>query len=124
MSSGRKALKCSPAERSHYLQNLALFFQPPARHWNLAQDFSKLIRGSYLSRNPFAPGYESEAKRRASKLDGDAQLYQPISSLRSGLMTGLSGSGKTFSVKRILSFTPQVIRHTEYKPPEPSQSGL
>src|ERR1035437_8220531 len=99
--------------RAHLLQSLNLFFQPLSRHQTLAQDISLLICGSYLTRNPMARHYSGEMKERVANID--TSFAGPVSSLQSGLLTGMSGIGKTFSLDRILGFTPQVIRHTEYK---------
>jgi hypothetical protein len=99
--------------RIHLLQNLHRIFQPLARHQDLDQNLSLLMCGTYLNRNPMAPHYSAAMKERVARMD--ASLVKPVSSLRSGLLTGMSGTGKSFSLDRILSFTPQVIRHTEYE---------
>ena len=108
-----EALKHAGETRSHYVQKLRMFFQPLPRHWTLAQSLSKLIRGGYIDRNPLGHAFERDIKERAGSINWNS-LQVPSVSLRGGLLAGLSGLGKSFSVKRMLSFIPQVIRHGNY----------
>lgn len=107
-----EALKCNEAVRADYTTNVDAFFQPLPRHWKLWQDVIRMIRSGYRSRNPFEPGYELSSKDRA----GGRIVIPKKTALSSGLLCGLSGLGKTFSVDRVLSFIPQVIQHVEYRP--------
>jgi hypothetical protein len=113
-------LKKTPGHlRVQMLNKLKRFFQPLPRHCSLAQDITKFIRSGYETRNPMSPGYRHELSMRNAELeratDPEHVTKCDVDSLRSGLLVGMSGTGKTFSVQQILALTPQVIEHTNYK---------
>lgn len=105
--------------RYHCVQRLFQYFQPFEKHLDLEQRISRSIRQGYISRNPlnahqarqmresyesikqgkFLESYETTVKRTATGFT----------------MIGFSGIGKSSALNQILSFYPQLIRHTTYK---------
>jgi len=93
------------------------FFQPLSSHMALNERVSIMIRGGYVGRNPqngmlqrhLQNGYE-----RVQRGELSAFRYDDVgSTAQSMLLIGCSGSGKTTSLKRVLSAYPQVIYHPE-----------
>ncbi|MEK5479582.1 ATP-binding protein [Paenibacillus sp. FSL R5-0407] len=101
-----------PYMRVHLLQRLNQFFQPLEEHLRLESTISTMLRNGYLDRNPFSSSYI----RRLTSEDGasGSPTYQS-SSAKSLTLVGISGSGKTSSLAKILSLTPQVIVHSKYR---------
>jgi ABC-type dipeptide/oligopeptide/nickel transport system ATPase component len=102
-----------PHLRIHLLQRLFQFFQPLGEHLQLYDAISTMIRSGYLDRNPFSPSY---VRRLFSMEGGDGQgnhIYQS-STAKSLTLVGISGSGKTSSLEKILALMPQVIVHSKY----------
>ncbi|MBE5395165.1 MULTISPECIES: ATP-binding protein [Brevibacillus] len=102
-----------PYMRVHLLQRLFQYFQPTHEHIRLEQAISTMLRSGYVDRNPFSPSYvrwrmgEGKVSQNASPLQN--------SSSKSLTLIGISGSGKTSSLSKILSLTPQVIVHSKYR---------
>lgn len=105
-----------PYMRVHLLQRLFQYFQPTHEHIRLEQAISTMLRNGYVDRNPFSPSYVrrrlGEWGERSSVQSGFALQN---SSSKSLTLIGISGSGKTSSLSRILALTPQVIVHSKYK---------
>lgn len=106
-----------PYMRIHLMQRLFQYFQPTHEHIRLEQAVSTMLRNGYLDRNPFSPSY---VRRLSAEYQGEAiglnsgSVYQS-STAKSLTLIGISGSGKTSSLARILALTPQVIVHSKYK---------
>ncbi|MBP1153961.1 MULTISPECIES: ATP-binding protein [unclassified Paenibacillus] len=105
-----------PYMRVHLLQRLFQYFQPTHEHIRLEQAISTMLRNGYVDRNPISPSY---VRWRLGK-EGEGRVSQTAiphqnSSSKSLTLIGISGSGKTSSLARILSLTPQVIVHSKYK---------
>lgn len=106
-----------PYMRIHLLQRLFHYFQPLDEHIRLEQAISTMLRNGYLDRNPFSPSY---IRRLTTEEWGEEKglyrgsVYQS-STAKSLTLIGISGSGKTSSLSRILSLTPQIIVHSKYK---------
>jgi len=104
-----------PHLRIHLIpQRLSQYFQPLEQHLVLYDAISSMIRGGYAERNPFSP---SVIRRLSQTEDAghSGNVYQPYSTAKSMALIGISGSGKTSSLNRILALFPQVIVHSEYQ---------
>lgn len=105
-----------PYMRIHILQRLFQYFQPIHEHIRLEQAISTMLRNGYVDRNPFSPSY---VRRRTGEwLEGkDGRTAFPLQSSTSKSLTliGISGSGKTSSLSKILALSPQVIVHSRYR---------
>ncbi|MFB6367708.1 AAA family ATPase [Paenibacillus elgii] len=103
-----------PHLRIHLLQRLFQYFQPLGEHLQLYDAISTMIRSGYMDRNPFSASY-------VRSLFGDkyhgarAKNIYHSSAAKSLTLVGISGSGKTSSLARILSLFPRVIVHSQYK---------
>lgn len=94
-------------------------FQPLPIHistWNM---INNLIRQGYIARNPFNPRFKmysnklgNEILNKTYNLDSDENFR---TTAQCGLIIGVSGSGKTTTVQRVLSKIPPVIVHSEYE---------
>ena len=104
-----------PHLRIHLIpQRLSQYFQPLEQHLVLYDAISSMIRGGYAERNPFLPS----VIRRLSQIEDAGyrgNVFQPHSTAKSMALIGISGSGKTSSLNRILALFPQVIVHSEYQ---------
>ncbi|ASS66971.1 ATP-binding protein [Paenibacillus sp. RUD330] len=98
--------------RVHLLQRLNQFFQPLEEHLRLESTISTMLRNGYLDRNPFSSSY---IRRLTSEDGASGSLTYQSSSAKSLTLVGISGSGKTSSLAKILSLTPQVIVHSKYR---------
>jgi len=91
------------------------FFQPLSQHLQLEERISMMIRRGYVGRNlndgslnrRLQEGYE------LIKADGDktANFSVEKTTARSMSLIGISGSGKSSSLERVLNTYPQVIYH-------------
>lgn len=105
-----------PHMRVHLLSRLFQYFQPTHEHIQLEQAISTMLRNGYVDRNPFSPNY---VKWRTGNLrgQGGSPISTPLQNSTSKSLTliGISGSGKTSSLSKILSLTQQVIVHSKYR---------
>lgn len=85
----------------------------PPDQYTLYKSCVKNIFTGYLHRNPLS----SETKRTQYLLatTDDYCLPPSINLSKCDSVIGLSGAGKTQSIRKCLSLLPQVIEHTEYK---------
>jgi hypothetical protein len=104
-------------KRIALLDNLGRFFQPLPRHVCLEQEVSKMVRSGYVDRNPLANGFYNRIKENAEKVKSNMERQATrVSTTRSGLLTGISGTGKTYTLERILRrMLPQVVIHRNYQ---------
>lgn len=105
--------------RYHLVQRLFQYFQPLNVNIDLESRVSRIIRQGYIARNSFKPEY-SEAFQSGYKLilSGDIELScnQSFRTTASGFsLIGVSGIGKSTALNRVLSLTPQLLVHSEYK---------
>lgn len=105
-----------PHIRVHLLRRLFQYFQPTYEHIQLEQAISTMLRNGYVDRNPFSPNYVKWRTGNLGEQEGgfNSSLSQNSTS-KSLTLIGISGSGKTSSLSKILSLTPQVIAHSKYR---------
>lgn len=116
-SSKEKLLE--PHYRVHVVQRLFQCFQPLGIHIDLESRISRIIRQGYLARNPFKPEFVSslnEGYDMVHNLNKDLSSNKFFRTTASGFtIIGVSGMGKTTAINRVLSITPQIIIHSNYK---------
>ncbi|WP_055665538.1 ATP-binding protein [Desnuesiella massiliensis] len=103
--------------RIHLIQRLFQVFQPLPFHIDLESKVSRALRQGYIIRNPFraelAKGFNKEFDLTNNlRFESNNLVKQTASGFT---LIGISGSGKTSSLERILSMYPQVISHSSYK---------
>lgn len=102
--------------RTHCVLRLGRYFDPNERHVALEQRLGAMIRQGYIGRNPLTTDYVHRLQNdfgRVKARDLDAIIH-PVESTAAGMsLIGVSGMGKTRSVKRILRDYPQIIEHDE-----------
>lgn len=108
----------SAVKRAHNLIRIVDdFFQPLASHMQLSEKISLMIRTGYVARNPKNGDLQKHLQNGYERLQaGDLNAFrfeESKSTAQSLTLIGCSGSGKTTSLKRILSGYPQVIYHPE-----------
>ncbi len=107
-------------DRLHMIQaDMLEWFEPLPIHIDLEQRLSRVIRGSLPYRNPFKPGFHSEANGKIDELEMLIRQRTPIVEPRTTALgfalIGLSGMGKTTTLERLFATYPQVILHKEYE---------
>jgi hypothetical protein len=109
-------LKCHI--RTHAINRLTRdFFVPQTNHIIIEQKISKLIRCSYLNRNPKTATF----KRKLNTIRGlvhnedlTAYIHDDVDSTASSVtIAGISGAGKSTTTNRILNTYDRVIYHPE-----------
>lgn len=103
---------CAIDERLSMTQRILRVHYPREKEVKLFEKIDKCIRWGYADRNPFTRQQIEQMK----KISGDST---PIIDCHFALtygfsLLGISGIGKTTSVETIMSYYPQVIRHTCY----------
>lgn len=111
------------------IQNGLKFFAPLEVHIDLQRRFTNLLRIGYASRNPIKPEFWRYIGVKLDSFDqyGDQYQEQPdrLPSTAAGFnIIGPSGVGKSFSIERVLSLTPQVIHHSHYQDRDFTHSQL
>jgi hypothetical protein len=101
------------------IQNGLKFFAPLDIHIDLQRRMANLLRVGYAGRNPLAPGFWKELRCKLDSFDQYEDQYQKqpdrLPSTAAGFsIVGPSGGGKSFSLERVLSLTPQTIYHSNY----------
>jgi AAA domain len=102
------------------IQNGLKFFAPLDIHLDLQRRVSNLLRVGYARRNPSDAGFWKKIRPESKSFDQYQDQYgqQPdrLPSTAAGFnIIGPSGVGKSFSVERVLSLTPQVIYHSNFR---------
>src|SRR6266567_3674893 len=115
------ATRAKPSHiRTHAVINAADFFTPLPIHLALQQQLSRAILSGYVNRNPLAPGYwpgtnlaiaEMRERYKNSKVRPNAPH---VTSPRGFSVIGVSGIGKSTTLKRILAMYDQIIYHSYY----------
>ncbi|MDN0075418.1 ATP-binding protein [Crenobacter sp. SG2303] len=103
-------------ERVQMVAQLANFMVPLPRHLQLAHCLDALMRQGYIGRIP-----RSAASHRVFAKLHEQYLQKASFPAKSGItaqlsssLIGLSGMGKTTTIKRLLSRIPEVIHHPDY----------
>jgi hypothetical protein len=119
----RKMVYCPPInerERSlpshvrvHCVEKLREWIQPWSTHKNLAEIILCIIGNGYIYRNPLAPEYILKTRmKNLLSYNTNSKIMTPIVAS----LIGISGTGKSIAVERILStHYPQVIKHSVSK---------
>lgn len=103
--------------RAHCILRLLRYFEPLGKHYDLALRMDMMMRSGYVSRNPNKPAFRERLQAiyelsQQSELEG-APWEDEFPSWSMALV-GVSGSGKTRAIKRILTQYPQCISHKQY----------
>jgi hypothetical protein len=106
-----------PAEvRRHALDAISTVFVPLPQHFHLVHTVSKVIRTGYTSRNPMNPRFWANIPGQRTDLTARLTGIEQAPENTLGMaIVGPSGTGKTYSINRILRLLHQVIQHTHYK---------
>ena len=108
----------SVAERRLLTQNIARIHHPLNREIEVEAAIDRCIRWGYADRNPISPEYAAQLSSGYNAAVYNLKIqtvggYHPHTYGFSIL--GISGIGKSTTVEAILSYYPQVIRHTNFK---------
>jgi hypothetical protein len=104
--------------REHLLLSVLQFFEPLPHHMELESKISRALRFGYTGRNPLERGFWTKIPGQADHVlqrvkEGNASFTR---SVNTGFgLVGVSGTGKTTAVERILHTYPQVIYHSKYQ---------
>lgn len=103
-------------ERVQMVAQLANFMVPLPRHLRLANCLDALMRQGYIGRIPrSAASHRVFAKLHEQYLQkASFTAKSKITAQLSSSLIGLSGMGKTTTIKRVLSRLPEVIHHPDY----------
>lgn len=104
------------AERIQMISQLSNFMLPMGRHIQLAYALDAMMRHGYVGRIPhsvrsaavYRKLYEQQAQGRTFPTTGQ------ITAQLSTSLLGISGMGKTTTIKRFFSRIPEVIHHPDY----------
>lgn len=103
-------------ERFYQLLGLTNFMVPMESHVKLARVLDSLMREGYVGRRPYSKDHISiyqEIYRRQMAGETFRQEVSTITPQLSTSLIGLSGMGKTTTIKRYLAQMPQVIFHPQ-----------
>ncbi len=107
----------SPEDRGMLTQILLRLYQPCEKDIDIYNKVERCIRWGYADRNPFSPTFiqqrqhEFEAQNRG---EGFVQYTQSYPTTNGFALLGISGLGKSTTLRHILSRYPQVVRHKRY----------
>lgn len=106
--------KCRPNHlRLHVINRIRSFMLPLPIHFAIEAKISGLIRRSYLGRNPLDKAYRKQ--QAEFNKEKDIEVVQHSRSTADGLtLIGISGTGKSTAVEKLLLMYPQVIEHSKY----------
>lgn len=113
---GPEQREWSDAERIQMIAQLASFMVPMSRHVQLAYAVDAMMRHGYVGRIPhtvtstalFRKLHEQQAQGKTFPTNG------AITAQISSALIGMSGTGKTTTIKRLFSHIPEVIHHPDY----------
>lgn len=110
-----KELEQPAHHRFHYVGRIRDLVLPLPEYHLFEPHVSMMIRRGYLNRNPVSQTTWAKVWRTNVDRNENRQLPSNTTPAESILFCGLSGTGKSTFIKRILSSYPQIIQHTEYK---------
>jgi len=115
------AIRAKPSHiRMHAVVNAADFFTPLPSHLALQQQLDRVIRSGYTNRNPLAPGYWPGTNRAIAEMrerykNSKVRPNVPHATAPRGFsFIGVSGIGKSTTMKRLLAMYDQIIYHSLY----------
>lgn len=100
-------------ERLDRLDDLHYLYIPPPELLEAYNEIYNLIQGSYRFRNPLDPEHRKMITQ-ICRTGGAVKKHNRTSAL-TGLILGLSGTGKTTMVRNVLALLPPVICHNGYR---------
>lgn len=105
--------------RTHAINRLTRdFFVPQTNHIVVEQKFSKLIRSSYLNRNPKTATFKrklNSIRDLVQNEDLTAYIHNDVHSPASSMtIAGISGAGKSTTTNLILNSYPRVLYHPQH----------
>ena len=106
--------KLPPEIRTHLVMDAIHFFEPLPVHLDLEQRISRVIRDSYVGRNPLAKDHWQDLDQRIESIAKAGGIPLRSSNVNGFSIIGIPGIGKTIGVERILQLYPQQIRHSSY----------
>ena len=107
----------SPEDRGMLVQNLLRLYQPCEKDIDIYYKVERCIRWGYADRNPLTAKFiqqqqhEFEAQNRG---EGFVQYTQSYPTTSGFALLGISGLGKSTTLRHVLGHYPQVIRHKRY----------
>jgi len=108
------AQELSPEIRMHLIMDALHFVQPLPIHIELEQRVSRIIRDSYVGRDPLAKDHWINLDQSVSAILKNGGIPMPNSNVNGFSIIGIPGVGKTTGIERVLLLTPQVIHHESY----------
>ena len=107
----------SPEDRGMLTQTLLRLYQPCEKDIDIYTKVERCIRWGYADRNPLSPRFirQQQHEYRANQQNAESIQYTQSYPTTSGFaLLGISGLGKSTTLRRVLSRYPQVIRHESY----------
>jgi hypothetical protein len=101
--------------RFHLIQRLFNIYQVFPESLLLNERVGTLIRQGYVGRNPLKPEFARGFTEGFPEIQNQNQIWINDTSPKSMSIIGISGSGKTSTITRILKCYPQVLVHSNYK---------
>ena len=100
-------------ERMDYLDRLQEeFFEPTSSSLEIATRIFRLIRRGYLNRNPTLPSVRKMTMEIAGFSGMELSALPWYSSYAKGMtIQGVTGVGKSYEIRRVLTLLPQVVEH-------------
>lgn len=106
-------IRALPAHaRLHAIAELESFFVPRPELFSIESEISLLMRSGYMRRNPMHASTMKSLYTVREQMKQQGANHSPLPPCL--IITALSGTGKTRSIRSILSLTPQVIHHRNY----------
>lgn len=107
----------SPEDRGMLTQTLLRLYQPCEKDIDIYTKVERCIRWGYADRNPLSPRFirQQQHEYRADQQNAESISYTQSYPTTSGFaLLGISGLGKSTTLRRVLGRYPQVIRHESY----------
>lgn len=107
----------SPEDRGMLTQILLRLYQPCEKDIDIYNKVERCIRWGYADRNPFSPAFIQQRQREfeaQNRNEGFVQYTQSYPTTNGFALLGISGLGKSTTLRHILGRYPQVIRHKRY----------
>lgn len=107
----------SPEDRGMLTQILLRLYQPCEKDIDIYNKVERCIRWGYADRNPFSPTFIQQRQREfeaQNRNEGFVQYTQSYPTTNGFALLGISGLGKSTTLRHILSRYPQVVRHKRY----------